>query len=76
MAGGRGLKLSNEYARALVDYERMPKAVLAAVAYSLAARILGGEGRDGESPTVIEEFIIEEWRVLRLNGIVPQEPLK
>jgi hypothetical protein len=76
MAGNRGVKLSNEYARSLVDYARVPKAVLAAVAYSLASRILEGEGRDSESPTIVEEFIIEEWRVLNQNGIVPQEPPK
>jgi len=36
-------KLRNGYMGALTDYERMPKAVLAAIAVSLAVR-LGGMG--------------------------------
>lgn len=68
----RGLKLSNEYARAIVDYGRIPKAVLAAVAYSFASRIIS----DGDSPTMIEAAIMDEWVVLHQNGIVPQKPPK
>ncbi len=68
----RGIKLSNEYARAIVSYERIPKAVLAAVAYSYASRLIG----DSDSPTMVESAILEEWQVLHDNGIVPQEPPK
>ena len=60
----------NEYARAIVDYERIPKAVFAAVAYALASRLIA----DGDSPTMIEAAIIDEWQVLYDNGIVPQKP--
>lgn len=69
----RGSKLHNEYARALTDYARIPKAVLAAVAYSFAARIIEP---DGDSPTLVEAAILDEWQVLHANGIVPQAPPK
>ena len=66
----RGMKTSNEYARAIVSYERIPKAVLAAVAYSFASRLIP----DGDSPTMVEMAILDEWDTLHQNGIVPQEP--
>lgn len=66
----RGMKTSNEYARSLVAYDRIPKAVLAAVAYSFASRII----EDSDSPTMIELAILDEWDVLHQNGIVPQGP--
>ena len=64
------MKTHNEYAKALVAYNRIPKAVLAAVAYSFASRIIA----DGDSPTMIEAAILHEWDVLHQNGIVPQRP--
>lgn len=69
-------KLGNEYARAVVEYERIPKAVFAAIAYSFASRILATCGGDSDSPTMIEAAIIEEWKILNQNGIVPQAPPK
>lgn len=64
------MKTGNNYARALVSYERIPKAVLAAVAYSFASRLIA----DDDSPTMIEMAILDEWDVLHQNGIVPQAP--
>lgn len=66
LRGGRGVKRSNAYARALPEYGSMPKAVLAAVAWSLACR-LDGDGRERDA-------ILHEWRVLHQNGIVSQRP--
>jgi len=66
----RGMKTGNEYSRALVAYDRIPKAVLAAVAYSFASRLIA----DGDSPTMVELAILDEWDVLHQNGIVPQGP--
>jgi len=65
------MKSQNEYALALDTFGRTPKAVLAAVAYSFAARIAGSD-----SPTIIEAAILEEWAILHANGIVPQSPIK
>ena len=65
---GRGLKVENEYVDALgTFYEKAPKAVLAAIAYSLANRLFG----DGN------EFagLTEEWEALYAAKIVPQKPL-
>ena len=64
------MKTHNEYASAIVAYSRMPKAVFAAIAYSFASRIIA----DGDSPTMIEEAILNEWQVLHDNGIIPQPP--
>jgi hypothetical protein len=66
----RGVKTGNEYAHAIVSYTRIPKAVLAAVAYSFASRII----EDHDNPTMIESAILNEWDVLYKNGIVPQQP--
>lgn len=65
----RGMKLTNEYARALTEYARLPKAVLAAVAYSFAARVIADN-----DPAVVEAAILLEWQTLYENGIVPQAP--
>lgn len=65
----RGMKLSNEYQRALRTYEQMPKAVLAAVAFSFASRII-----ESADAATVEAAILNEWQVLHDNGIVPQEP--
>lgn len=69
MALGRGMKLHNEYARALSNYERIPKAVLAAIAYSFADRL--NCDIEGATP---EGTIMDEWHLLYENGIVPQRP--
>lgn len=65
------MKTSNEYQDQLGKfYARTPKAVFAAIAYSFADRL------DGETPTPygIKIAIINEWRALNENGIVPQKP--
>jgi len=69
---GRGLKIGNEYADAFGRmYADTPKAVFAAVAYSLAMRLNGDQHE-----AAIAEFV-NEWRVLHANGIVSQgEPKK
>ncbi len=65
------MKIHNEYAAAIVEYARIPKAVFAAVAYSLASQVMG---HDKDSPTLIGEYILREWEVLHQNGIVQQKP--
>ena len=61
-------KLHNDYAAVLGDlFDEMPKAVLAAIAVSLASE--GGNSLD-DAPA----RIAGEWEALYLNGIVPQRP--
>lgn len=62
------MKSSNSYASAIENYRRIPKAVLAAVAFAFAARGVG-EGNETRA-------ILAEWLVLHENGIVPQAPPK
>lgn len=67
---GRGMKISNEYARVLQPrYGNMSKAVIAAVAVSLLLK-----QNDGDWSTVYDAFV-KEWAILHQNGIVPQKPL-
>ena len=57
------MKKSNEYAAAFAKlYDVTPKAVFAAIAWSLANRIGGNE----------VHTVMQEWNILHLNGIVPQ----
>ena len=71
---GRGVKLGNAYAALLEgDYDRIPKAVLAAIAVSFACRIIG-EGSEIERLAASRRVVREEWAVLYGNGVVPQEP--
>lgn len=66
----------NEYQETLgLVFDKMPKAVLAAVAISFLKRLGGGE-HDTETPAAIQASIIAEWDILHTNGIVPQKPLK
>lgn len=60
----------NEYQQAisLKLYDRIPKAVLAAIVVSHLTNHLGLEFNE------IDNAIIDEWRILNLNGIVPQKP--
>ena len=68
---GRGIKQGNKYSDVLGDiYDRTPKAVLAAIAVSLALR--DAEDRFDK----VEAVILEEWRILHQNGFVPQKPLR
>ena len=71
---GRGVKMGNDYATLLDDdFDRIPKAVFAAIAVSFAHRIIG-EGSDEERFAQVRRVIREEWAALYGNGIVPQVP--
>ncbi len=76
------MKQINEYIGVLGGgvYEKTPKAVLAAIAVSFAAR-LGGEAREaedgkGDELQVAQEVVLKEWQTLYDNGIVKQKPYK
>lgn len=64
------MKQSNDYARVLDRdlYDKMPKTVLAAIAVSFATELSGDISE-------AQDKILEEWRILNLNKIVPQKPL-
>jgi hypothetical protein len=68
-------KLRNSYQEVLDRdvFDRMPKAVLAAIAVSFANQIAGAE--DIESFDGCQARILDEWRILNQNGIVPQRPI-
>ena len=68
---GRGIKLTNEYAAALADVDA-PKTVWMAIAFALADFCTGLQMDD----EAIHAKIINEWRSLYENGIVPQQPPK
>jgi len=68
-ASGDVMKVKNEYSRQLKDYDRIPKAVLAAIAVSFATQ--GGDFLDEAN-----ERIFEEWQILYQSGIVSQKPFK
>jgi len=63
------MKAMNEYARACGQYEETPKAVFAALAYSLAVRLTGEEDYAGAVA-----ILREEWQTLHEQGIIPQRP--
>ena len=65
------MKSFNDYARKFGPlYDRTPKAVFAAIAYSFADRIIANPDAD------LVAIVNEEWAVLHDNGIVPQQPPK
>ncbi len=64
------MKKLNEHVDRFPDFERTPKAVIAAICYSLAERLGTQYGEDGAVET-----IRDEWHVLYANGIVPQKPI-
>lgn len=64
----KGVKKSNSYAKEYPDYTVAPKAVIAAVAYSLALRLCSDDFEEAEN------MIKEEWAALYNAGIVPQKP--
>lgn len=66
------MKLRNEYVAALGEfYARTPKAVFAAIALSYATRLFAKtEGTDSI------DVLVEEWKTLHENGIIPQNPGK
>lgn len=65
----RGIKRLNEYAVAVSDIDA-PKAVWMAIAFALADFCTGLQMDD----EAIHARILNEWRALHDNGIVPQEP--
>lgn len=68
---GRGMKLGNAYLPNLGTlYADTPKAVFAAIAWSMCFI-------DSEECTArANERLLDEWRALYENGIVPQAPPK
>jgi len=64
-------KKSNEYARLIKDYDKIPKAVFAAIAAS-ALNIAFCE----DDLTKVNNALLNEWKVLHEAGIVPQKPIK
>lgn len=65
----RGVKLGNEYAQQFAHlYEQTPKAVFAAIAFSLA---FISEEENAEAAIA---KCLREWHALHINGIVPQKP--
>lgn len=69
-------KRRNEYLDSLGGYyDTTPKAVLAAMLVSLAARCSDG-GADDLSPANVVPVVLAEWRALHGAGIVPQAPPK
>lgn len=72
MIQGRGSKISNQYAESFGElYSKTPKAVFAAVAFSLS--FINVE--ESSADAAVKHFV-NEWRVLHENGIVPQEAPK
>ena len=71
------MKLRNQYLASIPAemYERTPKAVFAAIAVSYALRCGDGD-LDDLSPEVVGPALLEEWRILYENQIVPQRPLR
>lgn len=67
-----GFKKGNKYLSWLEEgcYERIPKAVWAAIAIS---RLSGGGDFLDET---ITELVLEEWACLHKSGIVPQAPYR
>jgi hypothetical protein len=64
-----GTKITNEYAQTLGDlYDKVPKAVLAAVVVSLMS--CGGDNLEDDMP----RQLLDEWQCLHECGIVPQRP--
>lgn len=62
------MKTMNQYADKFPCYEDTPKAVAAALAFSLAMRLCGDSAIDAR------ETVRAEWETLFANGIVPQKP--
>jgi len=64
-------KQGNEYAKLIHNYEKMPKAVLAAIAASFAV-VYSGE----DDLSKAHDIVNAEWLTLYQAGIVPQKPIK
>lgn len=59
---------TNEYQESYPSFDETPKAVVGAVAYSLAMRLCEGDHERAAA------LLRDEWAVLHTNGIVPQKP--
>lgn len=64
-----GPKKRNAYVHAVVNYDDTPKAVWAAIAFSLALRLAGNDSNNDANL-----LIAAEWDALYQNQIVPQKP--
>ncbi|AIR07141.1 hypothetical protein JT31_21760 [Cedecea neteri] len=62
------MKIKNDYARTFPDFEVTPKAVVAAIAMSLALRLCEDNFDDAQ------KLISDEWASLHTAEIVPQKP--
>ncbi len=58
----------NEYASQYPNFDKTPKAVIAAVAWSLALRVVG------DDTDAAKALLRDEWGILHDCGIVPQKP--
>jgi len=63
-------KVSNPYAQLIAGYSDTPKAVFAAVAFSLAMRL------SEDDPRAAVKLLSAEWETLHRSGIVPQRPVR
>jgi hypothetical protein len=61
------MKKSNDYANLIADYDKIPKAVFAAIAVSQMVQL-------GDNIEFINDALKQEWYILYRNGIVPQKP--
>ena len=64
-------RTTNEYQRLIVDYDKIPKAVLAAIAVSALNLAFCEDDLDK-----VNEALINEWNVLHSAGIIPQKPIR
>ena len=64
------MKTYNEYSGLFPDFDKTPKAVIAAIALSLARRL----NEDNWDKAKLE--IMLEWSTLYKCGIVPQKPIR
>lgn len=73
LVNGRGFKIKNLYVESLGKlYADTPKAVFAAIAYSLANALSNGP----QNASSIQKEILKEWDILYRNGIIAQKPPK
>jgi hypothetical protein len=63
-------KISNDYQKLISNYDKIPKAIFAGIVVSF---LLNYQGIEFEN---IDKAIIDEWRTLYENGIIPQKPIK
>lgn len=61
--------LPNQYQQHYPAFEKTPKAVIAAIAYSFALQLCEDDS------LAAQKLILEEWKILNLNNIVPQKAI-